>query len=152
MSPGCTMTERRRWRLYVTRGVMHIEIPELPDSLDNMAETVGVLAQHPGLEGFRVLIDCTEVPPVQEPPSVPYIERLADVLYPLTIVADRIKCALVVRGQAFTWRARYLASRLSGPAMEWRVFGDRSNALVWLGAGDGPTHPIDRRGGEHETP
>ena len=47
MSPGCTMTERRRWRLYVTRGVMHIEIPELPDSLDNMAETVGVLAQHP---------------------------------------------------------------------------------------------------------
>lgn len=136
------MAERRRWRLYVTRGVMHIEVPDLPDSFDSIAQTVSTLVHHPGLDGIRVLIDCTEVPPIQEPPPIAYLERLADVLYPLTLVAHGVKCALVVRGESFTWRARYLISRLTGPTMEWRVFGDSAKALTWLGAGDEPGDPV----------
>lgn len=132
------MAERRRWGVYLSRGVMHIVVRELPAAFDGIAQTVSVLVREPGLDGLRVLIDCTELPPVQEPPPIAYLERLADVLYPLNLVAHDARCALVVRGQSFTWRARFLISKVSSTTIEWRVFGASSNALAWLGVPDDP--------------
>ena len=127
------VTADRPWRVYVSRGVMHMELAELPVGLDDIAQTVGVLVHQGALEGIRVLIDCTAIPPVQEPPPIAYLERLADVLYPLTLVAHEARCALVVRGESFTWRARFLVSKVSGGTMQWRVFSDAAAALAWLG-------------------
>lgn len=130
------VAECRRWRVSLSRGVMHIVVRALPASFDGIAQTVSVLVREPGLDGIRVLIDCTELPPEQEPPPLAYLERLADVLYPLNLAAQNVRCALVVRGQSFTWRARFLIAKVSSATIEWRAFGDSSRALAWLGVPD----------------
>lgn len=137
------VAECRRWWVSLSRGVMHVVVRELPASFDGIAQTVSVLVREPGLDGIRVLIDCTELPPIQEPPPLAYLERLADVLYPLNLAARDVRCALVVRGQSFTWRARFLISKVSSPTIEWRAFSDSTRALAWLGV---PHEPNVGRG------
>lgn len=118
-------------------GITYIAVAELPKSFEKIAEWVDVvLRAHAHVLHMRVVVDFGGLEVEDPPPSVEYLDALADVLRPLTKSAAGSLCALVVPSQPLLWRARVFESITSGSRIRFRAFDSHEAAVAWLDSSD----------------
>ncbi len=117
-----------------------VVLPELPRSFDSVAEWSALLLEDsPQLHGSRVLIDLRAL--ADEPPTIGYVEQMAEVLAPLLRTLVDARCAILVSAEPLLWRARLFESLTSRSSARFRAFTEREVAVAWLSERD-PLPPM----------